>query len=84
MRRRGRAGSSCDSGTVGVTPWAARAWWEREHTVSRMADDYQRLAARAAALPAAAWTGPADARPDPLAHAHDLVRPFGDLTCALF
>lgn len=63
---------------------AARAWWEREHTVSRMADDYQRLAVRAAAVPAPVWTGPAEARPDPLAHTHDLVRPFGDLTCALF
>ncbi len=63
---------------------AARAWWEREHTVARMADDYERLLARAAAVPPPAWTGPVDARPDPLRHTHDLVRPFGDLTCALF
>ena len=58
----------------------ARAWWEREHTMDRMVDDYERAIARAITLPAPAPDWPAHMRPDPATHARDLVagRTWGD------
>jgi glycosyltransferase involved in cell wall biosynthesis len=68
-------------GTLGR---AARQYWEREHTVGRMADDYERLIQRALAHRAPASALLPDLRPDPSRHLRDLVRPFGDLSCTLF
>jgi len=53
----------------------ARAWWEREHTVERMTLDYERAMARAVAEPSPAPSWPAHLRPDPSAHARDLLDP---------
>ena len=55
---------------------AARRYWEREHTLERMTDDYQRAIARAAALTAPEVALPAHLRPDPLAYTRALVEPF--------
>jgi glycosyltransferase involved in cell wall biosynthesis len=57
---------------------AARRYWEREHTVEHMTDDYQRAIARAAAMSAPDVALPAHLRPDPLAFTQELVAPFGD------
>jgi glycosyltransferase involved in cell wall biosynthesis len=57
---------------------AARRYWEREHTVERMTDDYQRAIARAAAMSAPEVALPAHLRPDPLALTRETVAPFGD------
>lgn len=48
---------------------AARAWWEREHTVDRMVDDYERVMAQAAGRPrpAPAPDWPPHLTPDPMA-----------------
>jgi glycosyltransferase involved in cell wall biosynthesis len=51
----------------------ARAWWEREHTVARMTADYERAMSRALQEPLPAPDGPAHLRPDPAAHARDLL-----------
>jgi hypothetical protein len=61
---------------------AARRYWEREHTVERMTDDYQRAIARAAAMSAPDVALPAHLRPDPLAFTQELVAPFGDAALA--
>jgi glycosyltransferase involved in cell wall biosynthesis len=52
---------------------AARAWWAREHTMDRMLEDYERALARAVteSIPHPDW--PAHMRPDPAAHAGDLL-----------
>jgi glycosyltransferase involved in cell wall biosynthesis len=57
---------------------AARRYWEREHTLERMTDDYQRAIARAAAFAAPAVQLPAHLRPDPLAFTRTLAEPFGE------
>ena len=57
---------------------AARRYWEREHTLERMTDDYQRAIARAGAMTAPNVVLPAHLRPDPLALARRLAAPFGD------
>jgi glycosyltransferase involved in cell wall biosynthesis len=54
-----------------------RAYWEREHTMVRMIADFERAAVRAVARPAPASTLPAHLRPDPQAHANELLKPFG-------
>jgi len=56
---------------------AAREHYESRHTIHQMVDGYARAIARAAAtaLPAAAL--PSHLRPDPLAHARELLEPFG-------
>lgn len=46
----------------------ARRYWEREHTVSRMADDYQRALALAVTCPTPSPDWPAHLRPDPVGH----------------
>ncbi len=61
---------------------AARRYWEREHTVERMTDDYQRAIARAAAMPVPDVRLPAHLRPDPLAFTREIVAPFGDAALA--
>lgn len=63
---------------------AARRYWEREHTVGRMADDYERLIQRAVERPITAPLLPPGLRPDPSGHLRELVGPFGDLSCTLF
>jgi glycosyltransferase involved in cell wall biosynthesis len=63
---------------------AARQHWEREHTVARMADDYEQLIGRALTRPMPTGTLPPALRPDPARHVRDLVHPFGDLSCTLF
>ena len=64
---------------------AARAYWEREHTVARMADAYESAFAEAAAAPAPGRP------PEPRdvaqldRHLASLLAPFGtDFTCELF
>jgi hypothetical protein len=59
---------------------AARAYWEREHTIERMVDDVERSAARAAQIPLSHVDLPARLRPDPLALARKLVEPFEPFT----
>ena len=61
---------------------AARAHWATEHHPDRVLDDYQRVITDAASRPAPAPL-PHCFRPDPLAHARDVVGPFGDLQCEL-
>jgi glycosyltransferase involved in cell wall biosynthesis len=56
---------------------AARRYWERHHRLAHMADDYLAAVDRAAALPAPTVTLPAHLRPEPLAHARELIRPMG-------
>jgi glycosyltransferase involved in cell wall biosynthesis len=64
---------------------AARRYWEREHTVARMTDDYERLIRRTLARPERAPVAlPPALVPDAVRHTHDLVRPFGNLSCTLF
>lgn len=63
---------------------AARRYWEREHTVTRMADDYARLIMLAIERPANASQLPASALPDPCQPARELAGPPGDLSCELF
>jgi glycosyltransferase involved in cell wall biosynthesis len=55
---------------------AGRAYWEREHTIERMADDYEAALRRAIALPAPAPDLPAHLCPDPIAHADAIAAPF--------
>ena len=61
---------------------AGRAYWEREHTVARMADDYERVFRRAVARPSpaahAVHGGEADA------HARALVADIDPSLCELF
>jgi hypothetical protein len=52
------------------------AWWQRFHTVDRMVDDYERAISRAIGMPDPATSLPSHLRPDPLAHAHQLLRDF--------
>lgn len=61
---------------------AARRYWEREHTVERMTDDYQRAIARAAAMSTPDVALPAHLRPDPLALTREMVAPFGGAALA--
>jgi glycosyltransferase involved in cell wall biosynthesis len=56
----------------------ARAYWEAEHTVARMADDYERVMARALAAQPAPIDRPAHMAPDPWAHTRNLLAAFGD------
>jgi glycosyltransferase involved in cell wall biosynthesis len=62
----------------------ARAYWEVEHTVDRMADDYERVLARARTLPAPAPGRPPHMAPDAWAHAKAVAASFGpDITDAV-
>jgi glycosyltransferase involved in cell wall biosynthesis len=53
---------------------AARRWWEQEHTVARMIDDYERAIARAMSAPSPTPDWPAHMRPEPGSHARDLLQ----------
>jgi glycosyltransferase involved in cell wall biosynthesis len=55
---------------------AARRYWEGEHTLDRMADDYERVMASARQMPPPAVDLPAHLRPDPWAHTRELVSAF--------
>jgi hypothetical protein len=56
----------------------ARRWWEREHTVDRMAADYERAIARAVREPEPTISGwPAHLRPDPASHTRALLDAAG-------
>jgi glycosyltransferase involved in cell wall biosynthesis len=64
---------------------AARGYWEREHTLARMTDDYESIIRRTLARPERERVAlPPVLAPDALRHTHDLVRPFGKLSCTLF
>ena len=56
---------------------AARRYWHDNHQVAQMADDYDRVMTEAASRPAPTVALPAHLRPDSLAHARQLVAPFG-------
>ena len=62
---------------------AARAYWEREHTVARMVDGYEDVMTRAVRAPAPTDDLPDALRPDPWRHTRALVAPFGDIRCEL-
>jgi glycosyltransferase involved in cell wall biosynthesis len=55
---------------------AARAYWEREHTMDRMVADFERAAALAVDRPIPAVDLPAHLRPDPLTAANRLMKAF--------
>ncbi len=55
----------------------ARRYWEREHTVARMVDDFECAAARAVDLPAPDAALPAHLRPEPMAFTRALTARFG-------
>jgi glycosyltransferase involved in cell wall biosynthesis len=57
---------------------AARAYWERDHTLAAMASDYEVSMTAAASTPAPEVSLPPHLRPDPLAHARALMAPFGN------
>jgi glycosyltransferase involved in cell wall biosynthesis len=57
---------------------AGRRYWEAEHTVERMVDDYDRVLARALAAPQPRAPVPAHLRPDPLAHTRAVLDPVTD------
>ena len=53
---------------------AARAYWETEHTVARMADDYERVMARAAQLAPSTGPRPGHLRPNPSDHRDAILK----------
>jgi hypothetical protein len=56
---------------------AASAYWERNHSVDRMVDDYRRVIPLALATPAPAVDLPAHLRADGTARLAQLLAPFG-------
>lgn len=60
---------------------AGRRYWEREHTVTRMVDDYERLIRIAHEQPDPPPLAAALLRPDASSHVRRLTRAFGDLPC---
>jgi glycosyltransferase involved in cell wall biosynthesis len=56
---------------------AARRYYERHHTIARMASDYVRVAAEAASLPLPAVDLPSHLRPDPLRLARAIAAQIG-------
>lgn len=54
----------------------ARQYWEREHTVTRMIEDYERVIAATLSQPSPDVTLPTHLRPDPERHARELVAAF--------
>jgi hypothetical protein len=63
---------------------AARAYWGREHSPSRMVDGYHAVIGQAAALPVPVANLPAAIVPSASAHADTLLAPFGDHACVSF
>lgn len=62
---------------------AGRRYWEAEHTVERMVEDYERVLHRAATLPDPARSAAIPAA-DPTAHARALVSEVTSRPCELF
>jgi hypothetical protein len=62
---------------------AARRYWESEHSIARMTDDYVRVIERAAARPDPKAALPAALRPDPLALTASLLTPLNGVSCGL-
>lgn len=56
---------------------AGRAYWEREHTVDRMADDYDRVLRLAAGRPAPPPQGPPHLRPSTVSAVSQWIGRFG-------
>jgi glycosyltransferase involved in cell wall biosynthesis len=56
---------------------AGRAYWEQEHTVTHMVEDYLRAIAQAIALPMPDAPLPRHLHPDPAAQARGILAPFG-------
>jgi glycosyltransferase involved in cell wall biosynthesis len=61
----------------------ARRYWEAEHTVARMIEDYRRVIDRAAALPAPVVDLPAHLRPEPIDHVRRTLADLPEVSCAL-
>ena len=55
---------------------AGRRYWEREHTIERMADDYEEAMNRALTLPAPTPDLPRHLLPDSLAHTETIAAAF--------
>ncbi len=62
---------------------AGRRYWETQHSVTRMVDDYQRAICRAAASPAPVGALPGHLRPDPLAHVQRTLAELPEVSCTL-
>jgi glycosyltransferase involved in cell wall biosynthesis len=56
---------------------AGRAYWEQEHTVTHMVEDYLRAIAQAVTLPMPEAPLPRHLHPDPAAQARGILAPFG-------
>jgi glycosyltransferase involved in cell wall biosynthesis len=61
----------------------ARQFWEREHTVERMAGDCERLMAQALRQPMPVADLPSHLRPDPASFARQVAQPF-DVDLSIF
>jgi hypothetical protein len=62
---------------------AARRYWESEHSIARMTDDYVRVIERAASRPDPTIALPSALRPDPLSLTTALLAPFDGVSCGL-
>jgi glycosyltransferase involved in cell wall biosynthesis len=63
---------------------AARAYWEAHHTTAHMLADYERVLARAAAMPLPQSALPSYLRPNPLDDLRRAVDPFGSAALSRF
>jgi hypothetical protein len=63
---------------------AGRAYWEREHSLDRMVEDYALLLDKAAGTPLPTATLPDTIVSRPDTHMRALLSPFGNLSCELF
>jgi glycosyltransferase involved in cell wall biosynthesis len=68
---------SLDAGLRATLGRAARAWWEREHSVDAMVDDYRWAMARAVERAAPRVELPAHLRDDGDRALRELIEPFG-------
>ena len=68
---------STDAGLREQLGRAGRAYWEQEHTVTHMVDDYLRAIAEAVTLPMPEAPLPRHLHPDPTAQARGILAPFG-------
>jgi len=72
-----------DAGLRAAVGRGGRRYWEAEHTVERMVDDYRRVIDRAAAREAPAVDLPAHLRPDPTALVGRTLAAFPEVSCTL-